>query len=157
MAKSTRLTYAMYGLLAIVVFMFFMNTREYMTDTPQTMQVFVDSSKSKTDGKVIQVEYEFSGQDPANDEVTASIKTIEYWKGGQRLGQQNLYNTEAKLNSGGAGMAVFNVDPPSGVNVAGLEYIIITTYVSTKPKGTGGVDTKRSPDKRAKINASSSA
>ena len=156
MAKRTDMILGI--LLILALFILISGTREYMTDVPQTIQMSVDSSKSTTDGTITQVHYEYSGQDPVNDAVTATIKIIEYWKAGQKVGEQYPSpDTEQKLNSGGSGTAVFNIPPPSGVDVSSLEYIVITTYVSTKPKGTGGVDTKRSGDKRAKINASASA
>jgi len=144
-------------LLILALFILISGTREYMTDTPQTLELSVDPDKSKTDGTVTQVHYEFSGQDPAKDAMTASIKTIEYWKAGKKIGEQDLPDAEEKINSGGSATAVFNIPPPSGVDVSGLEYVVVTTRVSAKPKGTGGVDTKTSPYKRAKINASSSA
>jgi hypothetical protein len=130
-----------------------------MTDTPQTLELSVDPQKSKTDGTVTQVHYEFSGEDPANDAITASIKTIEYWKAGQKIGEQtpSPSNGQVPINSGGSGTGVFNIPPPSGVDVSGLEYVVVTTRISAKPKGAGGVDTKTSAFKRAKINASSSA
>lgn len=144
-------------LFVLAVFIFFSKSREFMTDPPHTMQMSVDPSKSTTDGTITQVHYQYSGQDPNNDAVTATIKTIEYWKAGQKIGEQTPPDAQQGLNSGGAGTAVFNIPPPSGLDVSGLEYITITTYVSTKPKGKGGVDTKRSVDKRAKVNASVSA